>query len=581
MDFTALTTGYHPVSQDDPNYQMEGGFEDKAGDPVYTLDQYRRGEAPYVTVAMDASAVPHGTTLVSPDFPDIPFQVRDTGAAFKGKGLSRVDIARDSASGANSDEVNRQTRFEVVPSGGIAAQSRGGAAQPLASAGINALPISPAAMKGPLQYAQMLVDDPEGDGATGDVLSQASTETPNEEDTSENIPRNTNQPQKDDLYYPPHPHHGVTVVDKAKDGSWAKLSNGTVIDYLQHSVTYLDPDGVTKWKQFDGQPPHRLAAPPAPVIKTDQRTGRQYNMADPDHPKEVIFPPNPDDLKQGVTGEAALEGLPEGKKNQVKALTGYTMNINAIPTRGHERDEILGRAFAYDPSFDMSHYIPRQKVIQSFTSGTDSQNNSRLNTVVQHIDELAKASEALHNKSGFLAHPINAITNVGKNIQGDPAVTKFDLSANAVSNELAAVFKGSNDASIDAVRSWKASISKAQSPEQLRMAVDEAIRLMAGRLDAQKQKYLEGVGKPLDYDLLTPNSKKILSRLGHHELAGDEDNTEPNVHTGTVPVPTNIQIGEKVYSNPDGTGPAAYYTGANPLDRNDRANWSQTPIKSP
>ncbi len=134
LTFSTGTSGYHPVSASDPNAKMEGGFLgagewhgkkfDKQ-EPLYTLDAYRRGKAPYVSVAMDNSTnnpLPYGTMLSSPDFEGIPFRVMDTGSAFNGKttkygpakGLSRMDIARDTNQGANSPENNRSVTFQVV-----------------------------------------------------------------------------------------------------------------------------------------------------------------------------------------------------------------------------------------------------------------------------------------------------------------------------------------------------------------------------------------------------------------------------------------------------------------------------------
>lgn len=111
--FNIDATGYHPVSEDNPEYAMEGGMQDRMGKPIQTLDAYLRGEAPFVTVAMDPS-VPYGTVLRSPKFPGVPFVVADTGSAFKGKGLSRIDIARDTSDGANSDENNGKIPFQIT-----------------------------------------------------------------------------------------------------------------------------------------------------------------------------------------------------------------------------------------------------------------------------------------------------------------------------------------------------------------------------------------------------------------------------------------------------------------------------------
>lgn len=114
--FESYATGYHPVEEDDPGFKMEGGKVDRLGNPIFTLDQWRAnpGSVPYVTVAMDASALPYGTELRSPDFPDVPFKVADTGSAFKGKGFSNIDIARDTAEGANHPENNGKFTFQIA-----------------------------------------------------------------------------------------------------------------------------------------------------------------------------------------------------------------------------------------------------------------------------------------------------------------------------------------------------------------------------------------------------------------------------------------------------------------------------------
>jgi hypothetical protein len=122
--FVARATGYHPIDDpSDPEFKMEGGRIGAAvwhgkklarQEPLFTLDQFRRGEAPYVSVAMDntkANPIPYGTMLESPDLPGVPLKIMDTGSAFRGKGTSRIDIARDTKEGANADENNRPLRF--------------------------------------------------------------------------------------------------------------------------------------------------------------------------------------------------------------------------------------------------------------------------------------------------------------------------------------------------------------------------------------------------------------------------------------------------------------------------------------
>lgn len=81
------------------NTAIEGGPKDRCGRPLRTLDDYLNGRAEYVSVAMDRMALQYGTLIRIPEiekrfnlnFP-IPFKIVDTGSAFIGKGLSRLDI---------------------------------------------------------------------------------------------------------------------------------------------------------------------------------------------------------------------------------------------------------------------------------------------------------------------------------------------------------------------------------------------------------------------------------------------------------------------------------------------------------
>lgn len=88
----AKGSGYYPDQS-----KLEGGFVDRLGKPLRTLQDYLAGRAPYVSVAMDRSVFPYGTVLhiseISDHYgKDIEFRVVDTGDAFKGKGKKRMDI---------------------------------------------------------------------------------------------------------------------------------------------------------------------------------------------------------------------------------------------------------------------------------------------------------------------------------------------------------------------------------------------------------------------------------------------------------------------------------------------------------
>lgn len=93
-------TGYYPH-----NSKMEGGFKDKIGKPLHTLQDFLDGSAPYVSIAIDKKLYKSGTVKYGDSFriPELEqkygkkiiFKAVDTGGAFTGKGFSRIDICTD------------------------------------------------------------------------------------------------------------------------------------------------------------------------------------------------------------------------------------------------------------------------------------------------------------------------------------------------------------------------------------------------------------------------------------------------------------------------------------------------------
>lgn len=104
--YAARGTGYYPDSS-----AMEGGYVDRKGKPLCTLQDFLAGRAPYVSVAMDSTAFPYGTKLRIPELEAkygraIEFRVVDTGGAFRGKGTSRIDICTENRRASVDATIN-------------------------------------------------------------------------------------------------------------------------------------------------------------------------------------------------------------------------------------------------------------------------------------------------------------------------------------------------------------------------------------------------------------------------------------------------------------------------------------------
>lgn len=112
--FVSRGTAYYPA-----NNSMEGGFLDRKGAKLRTLQQFLAGRAEYVSVAMDTRAFPYGQRLRIKELEakygrKIVFRVVDTGGAFRGKGRSRIDICVANRTASFDPTINGRLNIEVI-----------------------------------------------------------------------------------------------------------------------------------------------------------------------------------------------------------------------------------------------------------------------------------------------------------------------------------------------------------------------------------------------------------------------------------------------------------------------------------
>ncbi len=108
---TAKGTGYYPH-----NSKMEGGYLDKKGNKLTTLQDVLDGKAKSAAIALDknlykSGQVKYGDSFTIPEIDKkygrhIDFRAVDTGGAFTGKGFSRVDICTGSKKDSLDPTVN-------------------------------------------------------------------------------------------------------------------------------------------------------------------------------------------------------------------------------------------------------------------------------------------------------------------------------------------------------------------------------------------------------------------------------------------------------------------------------------------
>lgn len=226
----------------------------------------------------------------------------------------------------------------------------------------------------------------------------------------------------------------------------------------------------------------------------------------------VTFDSNglPDKTQQ----DAFLKSLSPADATLVKGFADYQLDPTKVASlRGNDRARLLALTQQYDPTFDMSQFGARTAMRKSITSGNYSQSLNSANLVIQHLDELKKAGEALGNHDG-LGTLLNGPTNAIKGMTGDPTITRFNEAKQAVGTELAKVFKGTGVSDVQAIEDWQRTFDASNSPEQLQQAIATAVTLLKSRIDTIQNQYQSAMGKPVNFAYLTPHSRQVLTDLG-------------------------------------------------------------------
>lgn len=235
---------------------------------------------------------------------------------------------------------------------------------------------------------------------------------------------------------------------------------------------------------------------------------------------------------QHASGKAAGEAAAAGgsaKQNEelnttAKKLANYEVPLSVLSRLpGSERLAIVAEAERQNPGFDMTQYAARQKVREQFASRSGYGGNiTSLNTAVDHLDKVLKATDAIKNTDVQL---LNALKNKGLEATGDPRITNLKIAIKAVTGEMATLFKGTSGTDAG-MKDWAEALQASQSPEQIRQGVRQLVGLMAGRLHAIEGTWDQTMGKPRDIPILNKKSQQILDKYGLSSEIGDSVSTD-------------------------------------------------------
>lgn len=307
-----------------------------------------------------------------------------------------------------------------------------------------------------------------------------------------------------------------------------------VFDESKGTLSPIDPKtGQPMLSPSETISPRQAAAanpPPAPVAAAATQPGAPAPIpqqdsalppgASPVQAIESRFVTPPSDaapINHNVNYDA-IAHLPPGVQAKIKGVADGTIDIKNFSQRlgkngQSPRDQVLEIVKQYDPSFDTASAPARAATLKAFKSGVEARKLSALGTVVGHIAELKKEGEALDNwKSDTFSSATKAANAIRLMIQEGkqtPAITRFDNSATAVSNELENAFRG-NTTAISGIMEWRKTISAGMASDQIAESTKSLGKLLLARMSELKEQWDRGMGHNQDPSI----AMKLLSTRG-------------------------------------------------------------------
>jgi hypothetical protein len=213
---------------------------------------------------------------------------------------------------------------------------------------------------------------------------------------------------------------------------------------------------------------------------------------------------------KGGGGRAGDSGLSQKEifEDTAKAIANYGEKPPAL--RDPQRNALLSRARQLNPNYNEAGYGDRDIAYRNWTNpnGYGAKQIAAFTTVAGHLDTLGKLADALNNKD---TPAINSALNWFQTATGDANVTNFNAAKQAVAAETIKAITGTAGALRDREEA-QAIFSAAQSPTQIKGAINTVKELINSRLETSAAIYETGTGRKNFDDLLPPVVKQTFRK---------------------------------------------------------------------
>lgn len=211
-----------------------------------------------------------------------------------------------------------------------------------------------------------------------------------------------------------------------------------------------------------------------------------WDQFQPYHPPEPEVAAQP---AEPLTGEDYLKSLNDpGRANMIRAY----VEGRAIPVgnaRSPQVQSVKQQAAIAFPNFDETLFKSRNETRKDFASGTSAKNITSLGTVMGHLNDLVDTSQHLAQHD---LTPLNTVQNYVTDKIGQPQYKDFNLTKQAVADEMAKVFRGSGMSEAETER-WLQTFDSSSSPDQFKGVIGRGLKLLDSRMTELANQYNRGM----------------------------------------------------------------------------------------
>lgn len=239
------------------------------------------------------------------------------------------------------------------------------------------------------------------------------------------------------------------------------------------------------------------------------------------------------------TQQQNFANIPDDLKTSVQELVnGDILLSDLVKSRGiqgtQQIQKLLNYAQSVDPTYSVNtekqRYAFKQKWVNDSVQGSVG-SRTAINTALGHLADLAEISKEL---PGGVLKKMNSVKNVLTKEFGDPVVTNFRITLDALASELARVYKGGVPEKSE-IEGWRESLAASFSKSQLSGAFNTAAKLLSSKITGLRYTYKTAMGKEYDQSVIDPDKRQMLINAGINPNSIISENL-PKATAGVIPV---------------------------------------------